>query len=410
LEELLRGAALLDDLVQQLIGVEAEARGVQADLGPYLYDSYASGCAAIDAVAESRQDIGRVRQELVGISASVRSSYHDYVQTEVKNLFPRMLGLDEMKMSGVPWVPGRDITHNVVTSIIPPGMEARDIMRGLLQSPLVPGLRPRPVSIEKIDESIEHVDPSMAQSIRRLEQLHARGDGEIEIIQLHHGGSSSWMVLIPGTQPEAPDTNPFDIPGVGEALGYDSEEVVPAIGQALREAGAQAGEQVVAVGHSQGGAHAMNLSRNKAFLSEFDLRYVLTAGAPAGGISSEPGIAALHLEHVQDWVPGSDGRVNPDTKDRVTVTLNNDVKTPEGEDPGLGPGHRLENYAAGAELVAASRDTSLAASTAAFAGVVGVGGAARVTHFKLERSPLPDKRPGLRNPDLPETRSVAGAR
>jgi pimeloyl-ACP methyl ester carboxylesterase len=218
------------------------------------------------------------------------------------------------------------------------------------------------------------------------------------------------MVLIPGTQPEAPDTNPFDIPGVGEALGYDSEEVVPAIGQALREAGAQAGEQVVAVGHSQGGAHAMNLSRNKAFLSEFDLRYVLTAGAPAGGISSEPGIAALHLEHVQDWVPGSDGRVNPDTKDRVTVTLNNDVKTPEGEDPGLGPGHRLENYAAGAELVAASRDTSLAASTAAFAGVVGVGGAARVTHFKLERSPLPDKRPGLRNPDLPETRSVAGAR
>lgn len=410
LEELLRGAALLDELVQQLVGVEAEARRVKADLGSYLFDSYASGCAAIDAVAISGQEVGRVRQELVGISSSVRSSHHDYVQTEVKNLFPRMLRLDEMKMSGAPWVPGPDITQNVVTSIIPPGMDAGDIMRGLLQSPIVHGLRPRPVSIEKIDESIEQVDPSMAQSIRRLEQLHARGDGEIEIIQLDHDGSSSWMVLIPGTQPEAPDTNPFDIPGVGEALGYDSEEVVPAIGQALREAGAEAGEQVVAVGHSQGGAHAMNLSRNKAFLSEFDLRYVLTAGAPAGGISSEPGIAALHLEHVQDWVPGSDGRVNPDTKDRVTVTLNNDVKTPEGEDPGLGPGHRLENYAAGAELVTASRDASLAASTAAFAGVVGVGGAAKVTHFKLERAPLPDKRPGLRNPNLPETRSVAGVR
>ncbi|MDR6686353.1 hypothetical protein J2Y41_001914 [Arthrobacter sp. 1088] len=410
LEELLRGAALLDELVQQLVGVEAEARRVKADLGSYLFDSYASGCAAIDAVAVSGQDVGRVRQELVGVSSSVRSSHHDYVQTEAKNLVPRMLRLDEMKMSGAPWVPGPDITQNVVTSIIPPGMDAGDIMRGLLQSPVVPGLRPRPVSIEKIDESIEQVDPSMAQSIRRLEQLHARGDGEIEIIQLDHDGSSSWMVLIPGTQPEAPDTNPFDIPGVGEALGYDSEEVVPAIGQALREAGAEAGEQVVAVGHSQGGAHAMNLSRNKAFLSEFDLRYVLTAGAPAGGISSEPGIAALHLEHVQDWVPGSDGRVNPDTKDRVTVTLNNDVKTPEGEDPGLGPGHRLENYAAGAELVTASRDASLVASTAAFAGVVGVGGAAKVTHFKLERAPLPDKRPALRNPNLPETRSVAGAR
>ncbi|XAS72027.1 hypothetical protein VUN82_23640 [Micrococcaceae bacterium Sec5.1] len=410
LEELLRGAALLDDLVQQLIGVEEETRRVQADLGPYLFDSYASGCAAIDAVAESGQDVGRVRQELVGVSASVRSSHHDYVQTEVKNLFPRMLRLDEMKMSGAPWMPGRDIAHNVVTTIIPPGMAARDIMHGLLQSPLVPGLRPRPVSIEKMDESVEQLDPSMAQSIRRLEKLHARGDGEIEIIQLGNDGSSSWMVLIPGTQSEAPDTNPFDKAGVGEALGYDSEEVVPAIGQALREAGAEAGDQVVAVGHSQGGAHAMNLGQNKAFLSEFDLKYVLTAGAPAGGLSAEPGIASLHLEHVQDWVPGSDGRVNPDTKDRVTVTLNNEVKTPEGEDPGLGPGHRLDNYAEGAELVTASKDASLAASTAVFAGVVGVGGAAKVTHFKLERSPLPDKRPSLRNPNLPETRSGAGAR
>ena len=79
LEELLRGAALLDDLVQQLIGVEEVTRRVQADLGPYLFDSYASGCAAIDAVAESGQDVGRVRQELVGVSASVRSSHHDYL-------------------------------------------------------------------------------------------------------------------------------------------------------------------------------------------------------------------------------------------------------------------------------------------------------------------------------------------
>ncbi len=140
----------------------------------------------------------------------------------------------------------------------------------------------------------------------------------------------------------------------------------------------------------------MNLSRDKAFLSEFDLKYVLTAGgAPVGGITAEPGISSLHLEQVQDWVPGADGRVNADTKDRVTVTLTNEVKTPEGEDPGIGPGHDQENYAAGAELVEASRDESLAASTAAFAGVVGgAGGVAKVTRFKLERAPLPALRPG----------------
>jgi hypothetical protein len=254
------------------------------------------------------------------------------------------------------------------------------------------------------------VDPSMAESLRRLERLHSLNDGEIEVIGFETSGSASWMVLIPGTQPDSPSTNPFDIQGIGEAVGYDSEEVVPAVGQALREAGAAAGDQVVAVGHSQGGIHAMNLSRNKAFLSEFDLKYVLTAGAPVGDITPEPGISSLHLEHVQDWVPGTDGRMNADTKDRVTVTLTDEVKSPEGQDPGIGPGHGQENYARGAELVVASRDPSLAASATAFAGIVGAGGAVKVTRFKLKRDPLPDRRGTLQIPNLPDSRSSAGAR
>ena len=180
--------------------------------------------------------------------------------------------------------------------------------------------------------------------------------------------------------------------------------------QALEAAGAAAGDQVVAVGHSQGGIHAMNLAQDKAFLSEFDLKFVLTAGSPVGGITSEPGISALHLEHIQDWVPGTDGADNPDTKDRVTVTLTNPVETPKGQDSGLGPGHDQENYAAGAELVSASHDPSLLASSAAFAGAVGSGGAVKVTHFKLKRQPMPQRKDILPPKDLPETRSVAGAR
>jgi len=94
----------------------------------------------------------------------------------------------------------------------------------------------------------------------------------------------------------------------------------------------------------------------------------------------------------------------------VTVTLTDHVQTPEGEDPGLGPGHDQENYAKGAELVSASGDPSLLASTAAFAGVVGVGGAAKITRFKLTRDPRTDRRGSLKVPALPESRSTAGAR
>ncbi|MCT9869888.1 hypothetical protein [Paenarthrobacter aurescens] len=413
LEELLRGANQLDGMVQQLLDIEAEARRVQEELEPFLYDSYGTGCNAINAVAESRKEVGRVRHDLVGVSASVRASHRDYTETEAKNVLPRVLTLDEMRLSTSIWPPSREVAHNLATMVLPFWVGSRGVIRGLLESPLRPDMRPRPVSIERTNDSVEYVDPSMAESLRRLERLHARNDGEIEVIQFDNNGSPSWMVLIPGTQPKSPTTNPLDVQGIGEALGYDSEDVVPAVGQALREAGAVAGDPVVAVGHSQGGVHAMNLSRDRAFLSGFDLKYVLTAGAPVGGITAEPGISSLHLEHIQDWVPGADGRMNPDTKDRVTVTLTDEVRAPDGEDPGLGPGHDQENYAAGAELVAASHDESLLASTAAFAGVVGAGGVSKVTRFKLERAPMQVRSSGVQPASPPivrDTKADAGTR
>jgi hypothetical protein len=413
LEELLRGASQLDDLVQQLLRIEEETRRVQDDLEPFLYDSYGSGCEAINAVADSRKAVGRVRQELVDVSSDVRASHRDYVEAEAKAALPRILSIDEMRLSSPLWPPGREMTSDLASAIVPFWLGTRGAVRNVLESPFGPDMRPRPVSVERTTETVENVEPTMGASLRRLEQLHARGDGEIEVIRLGNNGQTTWMVLIPGTQPDSAVTNPFDMQGIGEGLGYDSEAIIPAVSQALREAGAGTGDQVVAVGHSQGGIHAMNLGQNKAFLSEFDLKYVLTAGAPVGGITAEPGISSLHLEHAQDWVPGTDGRMNPDTKDRVTVTLNNEVRTPEGEGLGLGPGHNQEYYAEGADLVGASHDASLMASTAVFAGVVGAGGAAKVTRYKLTRAPLPLPSSDI-NPDAPptvrEAKTAAGAR
>ena len=55
-------------------------------------------------------------------------------------------------------------------------------------------------------------------------------------------------------------------------------------------------------------------------------------------------------------MPGADGVPNPDTKERVTVTLTNPLEIPPLDEFGLGPGHSLDNYAAGARDVTASRD------------------------------------------------------
>jgi hypothetical protein len=265
---------------------------------------------------------------------------------------------------------------------------------------VLPELRPRPVRALRQGSTDIALDASPAGLLARAGKVEDAGPGQIEIIQTPSGGQDAFIVIIPGTQPgNTGGPNPFDEAGIGESLGYGSEYTTAAIRTALRQAGAEAGDQVVAVGYSQGGIHAMNLSQDKAFLAEYNLKYVLTAGSPVGAITAEPGVSSLHLEHRQDWVPGSEGLPNPDTRDRVTVTLNGVVRTPAGEDAGLGPGHRLSNYEAGARAISASPDPSLVASSAALAGVVGAGGTARATRFQLVRAPKPPA-PALQ-PSLP---------
>jgi len=413
-EELLAGAAALDGTVRQLYALEAEADRIRRALFDYQPDSYRSGSNAITAVGEAGQGIGGVRAELERIAAQVRASHRDYEFTEARNALLLRMGLGGPEYgSALPVfeLPGvRDRVEQAVAAGagslavllgLPAALAAAagapdgptDLRRAIRDLAAAPGLgflKPRPVVVAVSSAETADVDLSPAGLLRRAEDV-GRQPGEIEVIGVDTGGRRAWVVILPGTQlgglPEG--TNPFDTAGIAEALGYDSQETTAAVRQALREAGAEAGEQLAAVGYSQGGIHAMNLSKDRAFLAQFDLKYVLTAGSPVGGITPEPGIASLHLEHQHDWVPGADGMANADTRDRVTVTLTNDLVLPPPQDFGLGPAHRLENYAQGAQAVSASRDPSLQASTGALAAVVGVRGAATVTRFSLRRTDVP---------------------
>ena len=251
-------------------------------------------------------------------------------------------------------------------------------------------LKPRPVTVVRQETLPIEFDGSPAALLERTRIINERGEGYIEVIEVDNGGQKAYVVVVPGTQSAGDGVggdNPFDEAGIAEGLGYGSAEINKAVLRALQEAGAEKGASVVAVGYSQGGIHAMNLAADELFLNEYDMKYVLTAGSPVGGVV--PAASSLHLEHRQDWVPGGDATPGPDTRDRVTVTLNQPVRTPEGEDGGLGPGHRLSNYTDGARLVAASDDPSLVASTAVLGGVLGAGGTATATRFALTRSKPP---------------------
>jgi hypothetical protein len=260
---------------------------------------------------------------------------------------------------------------------------------------LVPGLKPRPVVADRKETVPIGFDGSPAALLERARIIDERGPGYIEVIEVDDGGKKAYVVVIPGTQAggEIGGANPFDEAGIGEGLGHGSTDINKAVLKALQASSAERGAPVVAVGYSQGGIHAMNLAADELFLNEYDLKYVLTAGSPVGGIVPAAGISTLHLEHRQDWVPGGDGTPGPDTRDRVTVTLTDPVRTPDGEETGLGPGHRLSNYAEGARAISASADPSLMASTAVLGGLLGAGGTATATRFSLSRTKMPDTQP-----------------
>ena len=429
LEELELGAAEFDRLVEDLHAFEYEERAIWDQLciserTLHQYEARVSCDAALDAIQASWQSVALVRERLQRMAADIRASRRDY---EAAEAWPG-LGLSPA-MGGVPWLESsrgssaallstRDVGESLTQGLAlllgfaggpmqaalsmvalvaasngagPRNALVQRAVRSIVESEIGEDLRPRPVTVQWCRTTVEDVDASPAGLLRRVEQLGETGEGEIEVVRLENHGRTSWAVLLPGTQTTVPTggSNPFDEAGVADAMGYGSRNTAGAIRQALHEAGVEAGEQIAIVGYSQGGIHAMNLAQDEAFLADFDVKFVLTAGSPVGGATAEPGIASLHLEHEHDLVPGMDGLPNPDAKDRVTVTLSNPLSMTPMDDVGLGPAHKLPNYLEGAEAVAASGHPSLSASTAALAAVTGAGGASSVTRIRLERGPNP---------------------
>ncbi|MBT8163626.1 MULTISPECIES: hypothetical protein [Arthrobacter] len=414
-EELLSGASALDDVVCVLQSVESEAALLNLALLPHQTSTYSNGTKAFVAVGDAGREIARVREQLQRMGADVRASHREYEYAESHAAIMMRIGLGMAALGTGPdlvSLPRRDATEGVMKDLpqafalmlglepgaartvhatVAPG-DTGGILRGIAAAPGLAHLKPRPVSVSRGEETIRSVELTAPGLLKELDQVSFSSQGEIEVLQVDNARQRAWVVLIPGTQSaqlggRPGGDNPLDEAGIVEALGYGSAETSQAIHQALCEAGAEAGDVVVAVGHSQGGIHAMNLSQDKAFLADYNLRFVVTAGSPVGGITPEAGIGSLHLEHENDWVPGADGKVNPDTKDRVTVTMTNAVTLAPGEDPGIGPEHKLSRYVEGAELARKSTDPSLVASTAALGGVLGVGGMVRSQRFKLHRAP-----------------------
>jgi pimeloyl-ACP methyl ester carboxylesterase len=88
-----------------------------------------------------------------------------------------------------------------------------------------------------------------------------------------------------------------------------------AVLEAMNQAGIAETDEVIFVGHSQGGMVAGNLAQHPAGYITAGL---VTIGAPIAQLKLSK-VPVMAIEHVNDPIPNASGRVNPLSKNRVTI-------------------------------------------------------------------------------------------
>ncbi len=146
-----------------------------------------------------------------------------------------------------------------------------------------------------------------------------RGDSAVGIQTVVGGdGAASYIVTIPGTQDWGLEDNIFDgrsnlemmrgpLAGPDDHYANGTADPLAHVAAAMALAGIPAGANVMLVGHSQGGIVASTLASSPAFTEKYRVTHVVTTGSPTGTFFLQPGVKALHLEHPEDIVPGTDG-------------------------------------------------------------------------------------------------------
>lgn len=186
--------------------------------------------------------------------------------------------------------------------------------------------------------------------------------GQIEITaRKNPDGHTSWIVQIPGTEAWTPfrGDNPFDLSTNVTLMNEQSTVLQAQIAQAMQDAGIQEGDPVMLSGHSQGGIAAAAMASDPQFTAKYDVRSVVTAGAPIATFDIPDGISVLALEHDQDMVPMLDGYENPDRPNWVTVER--DLADVPDVDPQPVAAHASDLYARTGSQVDASTDPTIVA-------------------------------------------------
>ncbi|MGO2746957.1 hypothetical protein [Microbacterium sp.] len=215
-----------------------------------------------------------------------------------------------------------------------------------------------PVSVTPVRTTAPIGPPnSIAEALRRFP---GESGAQIKVEKYAMAdGSNRFVLYSKGTQPKSLiDWNePFDMKSNLELYtGQESASYVATV-DALRAAGAQAGDEVQIYAHSQAAMNAAYLASG----SEFDVTVQVTAGSPVQPTLDDDQLL-IELRHTDDMVNSLAGGGPPagtGSADSLVVTRVGDPE-PHIHDVWLHP-HMMESYTETAELLDASDDVRLEA-------------------------------------------------
>lgn len=234
------------------------------------------------------------------------------------------------------------------------------------------------------------VDPVAPRGVRDLianlsqvAALSASADsahnGTIAVQTLAGDTERRHIVYLPGTDDLAtlPHTQDHDVrDSLSNLHGIRGEESTHSIGvrDAMAKAGIRPGEQVLLVGHSQGGMVAHTLANHPG---EFQITDVVTAGSPLGE-HPVSNVRVLALENTGDLVPHLDGESNGEDPRRTTLRFRD-------ADGSIVDNHDFETYEYGAGIVDSADDLSLRDAVRALSDFLGGSDAGEVQVLRIER-------------------------
>lgn len=196
---------------------------------------------------------------------------------------------------------------------------------------------------------------SITQLLDRLWQVSSRSEPTVGIDFFQTGSEQrTAVVYIPGTQTLGlgDGSNPLDLQSNILAMQGDGVAASErAVLEAMSQAGIEPNDKVIFVGHSQGGMVAGNLAMNPAGYIAAGL---VTIGAPIAQLKLTK-LPVMAIEHVNDPIPNVSGRVNPITKNWVTIQRSSSAL--ESEAPMHS--HSLKSYKNTTEKVDASKEKGI---------------------------------------------------